>query len=182
MAKYNHQPFEDWVYSRETISSQEELALQEHLKQCASCQNLVDTLTEVELCLKAEPVLTPEAGFTARWHTRLAEQRARQQKRQTISFMVFSIIGVVILLVMLVIFMMPVLRSPYPFLLAMAYQITLIYAFLTTFTQAGITVVLTMVKVIPPMVWVGAMIVMLGLVGFWMIAFEKLVYQRRVIP
>lgn len=181
MAKYNHLPFEDWVYSRETISPQEEFALQEHLKECMSCQSLVDTLNEVELYLKEEPVVSPQAGFTARWQTRLAEQRAGQQKRQTIIFMAFSITGALILLAMLLFFMLPIMRSPYPFLVAMLYQITLLYMYLTTFTQAGITVAMTIYQVVPPVLWIGLLIAMLGLAGFWLIAFGKLVYQRRVI-
>ena len=181
MAKYNHQPFEEWVYSRETISSQEELALQEHLKDCPNCRSLVNTLDEVESILKTEPVHSPAPGFTARWQTRLIEQRARKQKRQTASFIVLSVIGAVLLLTILIMFMWPILRSPYPFLLALVYQITLVYSFLSTFTQAGVTVMRTMLKVVPATIWISMTITMVGLIALWLIAFQRLVYPRRVI-
>jgi Na+/serine symporter len=181
MAKYNHQPFEDWVYSREAISPQEELALQEHLQGCQNCQSLVDALYEVEFSIKSEPVLSPATGFTARWQTHLAEQRARQQKRQTVRFVLINAFALVPLLALLVIFMWPIIRSPYPFLLTLVYQATLIYSFLTTFTQAGITVLRTMFSVVPMAIWVSVSIVMAGMMALWLFTFQKLVYQRRVI-
>lgn len=181
MAKYNHQPFEDWVYSRETISPQEELSLQEHLQECKNCLSLVEALHEVEFCLKSEPVLSPAPGFTARWQTRLAEQNARRQKRQTVNFVLFTGVGGVALLALLVVFMWPIIRSPYPFLLAIVYEITLIYSFLTTFTQAGITVLRTMFNVVPGVIWISASIAMAGLIALWLFVFQRLVYPRRVI-
>ncbi len=57
-----------------------------------------------------------------------------------VNFVLFTGVGGVALLALLVVFMWPIIRSPYPFLLAMMYEITLIYSFLSTFTQAGITV------------------------------------------
>lgn len=181
MAKYNHQPFDLWVFSRETISSEEELALQEHLQGCPSCRNLAESLHEVEFSLRAEPVLSPTSGFTARWQTRLAEQLARKQKRQTVGFVLFSIVGAVLLLALLILFMWPIVRSPYPFILAFVYQITLIYSFLSTFTQAGMTVLRTMLKVIPVTIWIGIFIAIVGLITLWLIAFKKLILPRRVI-
>ncbi len=79
MAKYNHQPFEDWVYSRETISPQEELALQEHLQECKNCLSLVDALDEVELCLKIGASSVTHAGL----HGSLADPSGRTECQAT---------------------------------------------------------------------------------------------------
>lgn len=181
MAQFNHQPFEDWIFSRDTISREEQLALQEHIHQCATCQRLSGTMQEIEIGLKAAPMISPAEGFSTRWQARLAENRAWRQKRQTMFFFIFSICAAAVLTLLFVILLWPVIRMPYPYLLALAYEFASIYSIMNTFTSAGITLGRTIYSVVPPTMWISLVIAMIGMVAIWAIALRKFVYLRRVV-
>lgn len=180
MAKSNHQPFEDWIFSRETISREDELALQEHLRQCEDCNCLSESLQKLEFNLKAAPVLSPAPGFSARWMLRVEENRARHQKKQMAIFFSFMFGGAVLLLPLFIFWMLPVIRAPYPYALALAYQAASIYSFTDTVATAVITLYRTIFKVIPPSLLVSLSIATTGMVAIWIAALGKLVYVRRV--
>jgi hypothetical protein len=180
MAKSNHQPFEDWIFSRETISREEELTLQEHLHQCEACKYLSESIQKLEFSLKAAPVLSPVQGFSARWMVRLEENRAIQQKKQMAIFFSFIFGGAALLLPLFIFWMLPVIRAPYPYALALAYQAASIYSFTDTFASAVVTLYRTIFKVIPPSLLISLLIATTGMVAIWIAALGKLVYVRRV--
>jgi predicted anti-sigma-YlaC factor YlaD len=181
MANYNHPPFEDWILERKTLDSGQELALQEHLQSCESCRRFAESWREVEFRLKGQTLISPEQGFTHRWQTRLAQERARQQTRQTYVFLGATLGGAVVLLVAMGILLVPVLRSPYPFLLALAYQITTTISFIGEVALLVGALFETMLRVVPPSVWIGLTVAAGVLIALWLVIFRRLIYKRRIL-
>ena len=180
MAKYNHQPFEDWMIDRETITPEQELDLQDHLQQCEDCWTLSEALRDVDTLLKAEPIISPTPGFSARWQAHYAEARTVHQKRQTYIFVGFVIGGALVLLFLLGFYLLPVLKSPYPLLLAFAYQAASTIAYLSALSSAVAALVETTIKVVPPTLWMGVFVGLTAICALWVVALQKLLYPRRI--
>ena len=181
MANYNHQPFEDWLFSSETLTEEQSRALQEHLISCDHCRCLAAGWHEVEGELKAASDISPAPGFANRWQVRLASQRAQRQKRQAAYFLIFSVGSAFLLLVALSILVWPVFQSPYPFLLALAARITSIYELYNTVPSTIFTLFNTFRQVIPPTLWVGLIVAAGSLFAVWIFALRKLAYERRIV-
>lgn len=180
MAQSNHQPFEDWIFLRDAISREDELALQDHLRYCPDCQHLYGVMEKIELNLDKAPFLSPAPGFSNRWLDRLAVHRTRQQKKQTAIFLLISFGIAAFLLVLFAILLQPAIRTPYPYMLAMAYQVASVMLLMNRFASAGITIYRTMFKLIPPAIWVSLVFALAAAGVIWLAALRKLVYPRRM--
>ena len=77
----DHQPFENWLFSEGDLEPQEKKALNEHLKDCSTCDSLTQAWNAIESEIHASPVLAPPAGFSSRWRERLYEKRIQQQRK-----------------------------------------------------------------------------------------------------
>ena len=77
----NHQPFEDWLLSDESLDQEQETSLRQHLTDCPKCTTLSQVWQSVEQELARTPQISPAPGFTERWQARLAEKRAQKQRR-----------------------------------------------------------------------------------------------------
>ncbi len=88
----NHQPFEEWLLSDESLSPEEEQALQAHLETCEECPQLSTAWQEVRAEIQRMPEVSPAPGFSQRWQVRLEAERIRQQRRLT--WLLMSICGI----------------------------------------------------------------------------------------
>lgn len=177
----NHQPFEDWVLLDQNLSPQDTLALNEHLEACESCRSLSTAWQEVESRLRLEQQVAPPVGFTARWQERLAKDRRRVQRRQTFAVMLFSVGGAVALMILLGVALLPVLQSPRPILLALAYQLTTTVAGFTTTAGVFGKLASTLLGLIPPTLWVGIGTAFGALAVVWIVALRKLTSPWRMM-
>jgi len=181
MAKLDHQPFEEWLLSEDTLAPEDLHLLQEHLYSCEDCRRLAGALGEVDRELRTAPVLHPAPGFVSRWRTRLVAERLEQQRRQTLWSMVFSIGGAMALMASMGVLLYPLIRSPMPFLLAMAYQLTSTFVFAGAIGGAFVTVMRTIFKIISPTQWAAILVALTSLGAVWVVAMHRLSSRRRVI-
>lgn len=79
----SHQPIEDWLFSNEPLDTQQEQALQDHLKECEHCQALSNALDQVSEIFEISTPPEPAHGFTQRWFEKLTIARAQHQIRRT---------------------------------------------------------------------------------------------------
>ena len=77
----NHQPFEDWLLSKEALTQEQEAELHQHLQDCLACTNLATAWQAVEHEIKQAPQAAPAPRFNERWQARLAEKRTQKQRR-----------------------------------------------------------------------------------------------------
>jgi anti-sigma factor RsiW len=180
MAKLNHQPFEDWLLSRETLSPEEAEQLQEHLQNCQACTLLSVALREVDRELHAAPVLSPAPGFADRWMRRLEAERRQLHRRQTFIVMFLSIGGAMSLLALLLLAIFPVLRSPLPVFLAYVYELTSSFTVASVLGRALATVLKVLFDMIPATQWAAIWVAFAGLGALWIVAMHRLILPRRV--
>jgi len=175
----NHQPFESWIFTLEGLSAAEDRALQEHLKECESCQQLAQALQGVESRLRAAAELSPAPGFTARWENRRAGDQIWRQRWQTYWVMQASIGGAAFLLLLIVWIALPLLRMPVPVLLAWVYQAFGVLSYLGSLGEAALTVSEALLGAIPITLWVAILVAMGSLGALWLVAYQRLTNPRR---
>ena len=94
----DHQPFEQWIFEDQKHSAQQSSLLREHLDQCQECSDLSQSWLAIEKELTRPVMMSPMAGFTNRFQTRLAIRQAEQYQKQVVKTL--AIIGSGILITM----------------------------------------------------------------------------------
>ncbi|MGA2821385.1 MAG: hypothetical protein ABSF61_12130 [Anaerolineales bacterium] len=62
-----HLPFEDWLFTEEVLSLEQEEALQGHLRECPGCRQLATRRAESEAALREMAIAQPRRDFLERW-------------------------------------------------------------------------------------------------------------------
>jgi anti-sigma factor RsiW len=83
----SHSPYDDWLFSDEPRTAQESEELRRHLAGCPRCRSLAEAWSDVRLDLEGSPAAAPLPGFTGRWQRRLALDRQRRARRQSIGLL-----------------------------------------------------------------------------------------------
>ncbi len=181
MAKYNHLLFEELIFSEQELTSHENAELQAHVQECEDCRQLSEAWQAVENQLTRTPAVAPVSGFTRRWQTRLALDLQKQHHRQTNVVLLVSLFGALTLFLLLIVLGMPLLQTPWPFILTLIYQYT-VYLSSVSYAASAITKIMRAVfDIVPPTLWVGIMIAMASLGALWIISLKKLILSRRII-
>lgn len=79
----NHQYIKEWLLKEEPLSSEESQILEDHIKECNSCQQLQLAWQDIHHMIKLTPDVDPLPGFTSRWEERLTQRTIYAQKRLT---------------------------------------------------------------------------------------------------
>lgn len=88
-----HLPYEEWILTTEPLTSEQQLALQEHLTACTECQRLSHGIQQTEVLFTQTPQVAPAAGFTQRWKMRHAMERARRIRQINTFILIFLGLG-----------------------------------------------------------------------------------------
>ena len=175
-----HQPFEDWLLYDEPLTPSQKQELQVHLRACEQCTRLASAWRQTESALHRAPVLEPEKGFSNRWQVYLVAHQLRLQRRQRLGMLLFSIGGASLLLTLTGLMLLPVLQSPKPLLIALAYQVTRSAFTLGEILDTVATVFGALFGVVPPTFWVGLSVAAGSLAVLWLVAVRKLTAPGRV--
>lgn len=180
MVKFDHLPYEDWLLSTETLSSDEAWQLQEHLQSCQACTRLSVALREVDRELRGASVMAPVTGFVSRWQARLEANRLQAHRRQTFLIMLLSIGGAMFMLTWLGLAIFPVLRSPWPVFLAFLYELTSTFTLASVISDALVTVLKAVFEMVPVTQWAAIWVALAGLGALWVVAMHRLTLPRRI--
>jgi hypothetical protein len=90
----NHQPFEDWLLNDKLIDPKQKLDLDAHLRVCSYCSALAET----GRALHSVKMVSPSAGFTARFQTRLAARKLADRRRRLWGAVLFTLGGLAMLM------------------------------------------------------------------------------------
>jgi hypothetical protein len=90
----NHQPFEDWLLNDSPLDHKQKFELDAHLRICGHCSALLET----GKALRTVKRVSPAEGFSARFQTRLAQQRVAERRRRLWGSVLFVLGGAALLL------------------------------------------------------------------------------------
>jgi len=177
----NHRLFEDWIISEEPLAANEKIELEDHLRSCNSCQQLLTAWKATEEKLRDVQMVAPRAGFTERWQSRLVADLAKKQKLQSLWLLVFYLTGAISMFLILGLLTLPLFLSPEPFLLAVAIWITKWYSTLDVVLEFVAIVFKTMNRIVPITLWIGITVALCSLSSLWIIAYRRLTSAWRIV-
>jgi hypothetical protein len=176
----NHQPFKDWLLSEEKLTTDQTLALQEHLLSCESCSQIEAAWKEVNITFNKVPQVGPAPGFSTRWQANLAAYHLRRQKQRGWVTIGFTCLMIIILLVLIATQLWSFLQAPGSFLTTwFLYLVNLVSIYFT---------VQEIFHSLPDYLTIYTLIgafFLVGMVSFmsvlWLATFRKLSMARRQI-
>ncbi len=176
----DHQPFRNWLLSEEHLTTEQNQSLQEHLASCESCSQIKSSWKELDLLIQNSDEVSPAAGFTQRFQSRLVEYKAAQQLRhswQTIGITAFTAI---ILLTLLVTQVWELIQAPGPYLMIwFDRMVSVVSIYYLLMNVAG------SISWSTPFLTFIVMFFLVGIVSFmsvlWLLAYKKFSLSWRVI-
>lgn len=87
-----HLPFEDWLFTEEVLSLEQEEALRGHLRECPGCRQLATSRAESEAALREMAIAQPRRGFLERW-TQIRQHREEAGRRLWHAWLVLALCG-----------------------------------------------------------------------------------------
>ncbi len=173
-----HQPFESWLYERETLSRDQARDLENHLEICDSCRALATAWMDIEGQLFSASLVAPASGFSQRWRSRLADHRHRVNHRQMSAMLLTTTVGLAVLSVLFGAELLSLLQPAVPTLVAWGGKVANIVANLNLFRLImGILVEVTL-ESIPLVYRVVLPFSLAGLAAFWVVSLHRLSYRR----
>lgn len=180
----NHQPYENWLLSEETLASEDAQALTEHLETCEHCRELQKAWLGVVDLFQEVPELEPAPGFVNRFQERLAleKQVETSARNRWQSMILLVLIGNVIagLVVLLATQFLSTYQSPLAWFLSGIYRLASIVAAVNAFQNIFYTLFRNITSVVPAGIWAFLGIGLVGSVATWVISMTSLsVLNRR---
>ncbi len=180
----NHQPFENWLLSEETLESEDAQALATHLETCNHCQEIQAAWMGVVDLFQDVPELEPAPGFLNRFQERLAleKQVEASARNRWQSIILLILIGNVIagLVVLLATQFASTYESPLALFFSSIYRLVSFVASVNIFQNIVLTLFRTITSVVPAGIWAFLGIGLVGSVATWVISMTSLsVLHRR---
>lgn len=174
----NHQPFENWLLSEDSLSPENASTLRDHLESCDHCRELQAAWTGVVGLFQDVPDFEPAPGFVNRWQARLEVERQVELsvRHRWQSIIMLILIGNVIvgLVVLLGTQFLTTFDKPLELVFSGIYRLASIVTYINAAQNVFITLYKTITSVVPAGLWA---LMGLGLVGsgaIWIISLKSL--------
>lgn len=162
----NHQPFEDWLLNERPLDPKQKLELEIHLRDCRYCNALVKT----DKALHSVKMVSPAAGFTARFQARLSQQRAVERRRRAWGSVLFTIGGSALLVWLIGPYLISFLASPATWITAWIEWGVFLVTTLRAITQAGSVFLDVIPGFLPLFAWMVLISTIAGIALLWFVS------------
>ena len=171
----NHQPFETWLLEEQPLNIEQKRELKAHLQTCKYCNALFET----GLALNSKKMVSPAAGFTARFEKRLIAHHIAERRRRFWGLIIMVLGGIVLLLGLAGSTILSIFNSPAEWLtLGIGYLLFIITS-LQAFTQFGLVLLRVLPEFIPPLGWMVILSTIAGLSLLWTISIWRFTRMPR---
>ena len=172
----NHQPFEDWLLKEKPLDPKQKLELDAHLRACTYCSALVET----GKALRTVKMVSPAAGFSARFQTRLALQRAADRQRRLWGSVLFTLGGLVMLVWLLGPYLVSFFAAPATWITALIEWGVFVVTTLRAMAQASSVFVDVIPGFLPPFAWMVLLSAIAGISLLWFVSIWR--FTLRGVP
>jgi anti-sigma factor RsiW len=181
----NHEPYETWLCSAESLSADQALALSKHLETCEACQQLGASWNEAESLFRNSIPASPVPEFTNRWLSRLASRRSLEQqqkmRRLTWWFFALAFTCAIISFVLSMTQILPIFDSPLDFFIAGIYLVSSLISATSALQEFVVTFLRVILQTIPPY-WLAGFLFIAGMLCLsWIVLLRRLLLPRRLL-
>jgi hypothetical protein len=173
-----HQPFETWIYERETLSQDQTRNLENHLEICERCSALATSWMDVEDQLFSASLIAPAPGFSRRWRSRLVDHRHQVSHRQMSAMLLTTTVGLAVLSILFGAELLPILQPVIPALAAWGVKVATFVANLNIFRMIMGILLEATVESVPLVYRVVLPFSLAGLAAFWVVSLYRLSFRR----
>jgi hypothetical protein len=162
----NHRPFEDWLLEDQTLTPEQNHELQSHLRVCNSCTSIAES----NVALRATRRISPAAGFTERFQTRLVARRRQDRWRQIIGSIVLVAGGTGLVAWLAGPAIQEMLRSPAHWITIVVGYFLFVLTSIQALSEVGSVLVRVLYGFISPTGWFIAALIGGGLAMLWTVS------------
>lgn len=170
-----HQPFEDWLLNDMPITTEQKRELDSHVRSCAYCSALVET----GFALKTVKKAAPQAGFTARFQTRLAVRKAVERRRRYFGSVLFTAGGLALLFWLTSPYLLAFFSAPATWISAVVDWAVFIFTTIQALAQAGSVLLDVVPEFLSPFAWMILLSAMAGISLLWSVSIWRFVRVPR---
>ncbi len=174
----NHQPFENWLLSEDSLPEDEARALRDHLADCGQCSELEEAWLDVARLFADIPDVEPAPGFVNRWQAALesdkAVLKAMRQRWQSWILLVLIANGAALALLLMGVQFFHTYDSVTDWALSWVYKAATTMVLANGFQNAFATLFRTIPQLIPAGWWIGIAITLGVSTLSWIIFMSKL--------
>jgi hypothetical protein len=167
----NHRPFEDWLLNDTPISPEQKRELDMHVRTCTYCAALAET----GMALKTVKKASPQAGFTARFQTRLVARKAAEQRRRTIGSILFTAGGLALLMWLASPYLVTFFSAPATWISMVVDWGVFIFTTAQALGQAGSMLLQVVPDFLSPFAWMILISAVAGISLLWTISIWRFV-------
>ena len=171
----NHQPFEEWLLAEKLISPKQKLELDAHLRICSYCSALAET----GKALGSVKKVSPAAGFSARFQTRLAAQKAAELKRRRYGAILFTFGGLVMLMWLAGPYLAAFVAAPATWIASVIEWFVFIVTTLQAVAQAGSVLLRVLPGFLSPFAFMVLVSALAGIGLLWSVSIWRFVRVPR---
>lgn len=170
----NQQPFEEWLFSDEPLSTEQEEQVQAFLEEHPQEARLAAAWRSLQPNLAQPEVLAPQPGFSERWLQRWETQRAQQERRRAMWLSLVSGLFALATAVPLGIQLWSVISEPTDWLVGLVD----VLADFWPLVKLAMVVTGGVVRTIPLPLWGALLTSLMGLVLLWSVAYNRFVLAQ----
>ena len=167
----NHLPFEDWLLNDMPVTSEQQRDLDLHLRTCSYCSALAET----GRMLSTSKMTAPMPGFTARFQTRLAQQKAVERQRKLWGMVLFIVGGLALLMYVVSPYLTSFLSSPATWISVVVGWLIFIGTTLFALIDAGKVILGVLPNVVSPFAWLVLFSAFAGVGLLWSVSIWRFV-------
>ncbi len=157
----HHLPFDSLFEDPNELAQDELESLMDHISDCEVCRSASVSLQTIDESLRTAEMVSPAAGFSARWEVRYAEMRNRAHRRQIIFVGSGLTTALILMGVLLISRILPFVQSPGLLFLTWISRLLALYSYLGSIAEFTRAVVGVTPTFLPWLVW----IISFGLLG-----------------
>ena len=171
----NHQPFEDWLLQEKVINPKQKLELDAHLRVCSYCSALAET----GKALRTVKMISPTAGFSARFQTRLAARKVAERRRRLGGTVLFTLGGLAMLMWIVGPYLASFIASPAEWITSLVAWGVYVLTTLQAMAQAGSVLFDVIPNFLSPFVWMVLFSALAGGCLLWSVSIWRFVRVPR---
>ena len=171
----NHQPFEDWLLQEKVINPKQKLELDAHLRVCSYCSALAET----GKALRTVKMISPAAGFSARFQTRLAARKVAERRRRLWGTVLFTLGGLAMLMWIVGPYLASFIASPAEWITSLVAWGVYVLTTLQAIAQAGSVLFDVIPNFLSPFVWMVVFSALAGGCLLWSVSIWRFVRVPR---
>jgi hypothetical protein len=171
----NHRPFEDWLLNDMPISPEQKRELDSHLRTCTYCAALVET----RKVLSSVKMVSPAAGFTSRFQTRLAARKVVERQRRFRGSILFVAGGIGILMWVAGPYLAAFFAAPATWISALVEWGIFLITTLQAMAQAGSVLLDVVPGFLSPFAWMVLLSAIAGISLLWSVSIWRFVRVPR---